>query len=344
MTMEIHYLNVAEGDCSIVKHDSGRISMVDICCGNLEAEKELTKDSAACITEDFGVKGNFKQKEYPVNPLDWLGYLTKGRIFRFILTHPDMDHMDGIKALFESEYKPCNFWDTNNNKKLDASGSFGRYSVDDWKFYDEHLHVQTLEDVTFLKLHAGQGGKFYNQDNDSGEGFGDRIEILSPSKKTEGVVEQSENINDISYVLLMKTGCGRKILFCGDTEEDAWAEILKHYRDKVSNVDVLFPPHHGRESGGNDNFLDVLNPKITIFGNAKSGYLDYDAWNSRRLLHFTNNQIGSVVLNEVNGKFEVWATGKKFIAKWRTKMGWSHSTEDTLYSHDKYPVWFLTSI
>ena len=109
-------------------------------------------------------------------------------------------------------------------------------------------------------------------------------------------------------------------------------------------MDVLFPPHHGRESGGNDNFLDVLKPKITIFGNAKSGYLDYDAWNSRRLLHFTNNQIGSVVLNEVNGKFEVWATGKKFIAKWRTKMGWSHSTEDTLYSHDKYPVWFLTSI
>ena len=148
MTMEIHYLNVEEGDCSIVKHDSGRISMVDICCGNLEAEKELTKDSAAGA-EDFGVKGNFKQKEYPVNPLDWIGYLTKGRIFRFILTHPDMDHMDGIKALFESEYKPCNFWDTNNNKKLDASGDFGRYSVGDWKFYDEHLHVQKLEDVTF---------------------------------------------------------------------------------------------------------------------------------------------------------------------------------------------------
>lgn len=47
--MEIHFLNVRDGDCSIIEHDSGRVSMIDICCGNLTKEeeyKETLKESA----------------------------------------------------------------------------------------------------------------------------------------------------------------------------------------------------------------------------------------------------------------------------------------------------------
>ena len=31
----IHFLNVNEGDCTIIEHESGRITMIDICAGNL---------------------------------------------------------------------------------------------------------------------------------------------------------------------------------------------------------------------------------------------------------------------------------------------------------------------
>src|SRR6266851_4124315 len=58
------------------------------------------------------------------------------RIFRFILTHPDMDHMDGIKALFEA-LSPYNFWDTENEEEKQFDESFGRYDEDDWLFYKE---------------------------------------------------------------------------------------------------------------------------------------------------------------------------------------------------------------
>lgn len=59
---------------------------------------------------------NFNQKAYPVNPISYLKKHGISAVFRFILTHPDMDHMDGIKDFFE-EFEPINFWDIHNNKK-----------------------------------------------------------------------------------------------------------------------------------------------------------------------------------------------------------------------------------
>ena len=162
----INHINVEEGDCSIIKHDSGRISMIDICCGNLKKDRESpVKKAFSEGQEGLGIKGNFNQKEHPVNPLEWISRILSGRIFRFILTHPDMDHMDGIKALFNSPYKPLNFWDTDKDKELDVKSTFGKYSEDDWKFY-KGLHSKTIDGVTFLSLHSGAKGAFYNQDDD----------------------------------------------------------------------------------------------------------------------------------------------------------------------------------
>ena len=46
--MRIHFLNVKDGSCSIIEHDSGRVTMIDVCNGNaswnqsFEAWKALT--------------------------------------------------------------------------------------------------------------------------------------------------------------------------------------------------------------------------------------------------------------------------------------------------------------
>lgn len=37
------FLNVDEGDCSIIEHDNGKITMIDICCGNIEGERICQK-------------------------------------------------------------------------------------------------------------------------------------------------------------------------------------------------------------------------------------------------------------------------------------------------------------
>lgn len=43
----IHFLNVGEGDCSIIQHSSDRVRMIDICGGN--AEEQVIKATAAIL-------------------------------------------------------------------------------------------------------------------------------------------------------------------------------------------------------------------------------------------------------------------------------------------------------
>ena len=75
---------------------------------------------ATMATSERGISGNFQQKKYPVNPISYMNDRGISSIFRYVQTHPDMDHMDGIEALFD-EFNPTNFWDTANTKEMQAS-------------------------------------------------------------------------------------------------------------------------------------------------------------------------------------------------------------------------------
>src|SRR6266566_589284 len=111
----IHYLNVKQGDCSVIKHNSGHITVIDICNAKTSEPVNEAKASILALMEK-GVSGNFGQKKYPVNPISYMKKHGITSVFRFIATHPDMDHLDGIKAFFE-EFQPINFWDTDNNEE-----------------------------------------------------------------------------------------------------------------------------------------------------------------------------------------------------------------------------------
>ena len=87
----VHFLNVNEGDCIWIKHPSEHNTIIDISNGK----------SVKNIFESASLSGNHNQKDHPVNPIEYLKGRNVSTIFRFILTHPDMDHMDGIKTLFE---------------------------------------------------------------------------------------------------------------------------------------------------------------------------------------------------------------------------------------------------
>ena len=75
----------------------------------------------------------------------------------------------------------------------------------------------------------------------------------------------------------------------------------------------MVAPHHGRKTGGNDDYLDTLKPKLTLFGNAKSKYLDYSSWIRKGLDHITNNQANCIIMNTFgkNG-IDVFVTYKTF--------------------------------
>ena len=111
--------------------------MIDVC----NARKPNTNKSLAEMLygasdssyASKGTGGNYNMKEHPTNPFEYMKKINEHGLFRFILTHPDMDHMDGIKDIFE-EFHPANFWDTDNDKKKE-DGDFGEYREEDWDFY-----------------------------------------------------------------------------------------------------------------------------------------------------------------------------------------------------------------
>ena len=167
--------------------------------------------------------------------------------------------------------------------------------------------------------------KFFESDNNSkGEFYccenGDNLFILAPSEGLTRDANNSEDYNELSYVLLYQTS-GKKIIFAGDSGQKTWDYILEKYKVLVSNVDVLLAPHHGRKTGENDNYLDILKPKLTLFGNAESVHLDYNSWNNRNLRKLTNNEAGTIVLDIKDDNIRVYIANEIYAMKFKDYEG-----------------------
>lgn len=318
----IHFLNVNEGDCTWIEHDSKRNTLIDVSNAR-RIEEENYNESSCNYNESY--QGNHRRKEQPCNPIEYLNKYNVKKIFRFILTHPDMDHMDGIKDLFE-EYEVVNFWDTENTKIMSEDTKWGKYRKEDWEFYQQ-IRIDR-EKLTILNLYSGCKAEYYNKGDDN-----DGLYILAPTEELVEQANKSKDYNDCSYVILYKNN-NRKIIFSGDSSDKTWDYILENYSDEVSDIDVLIAPHHGRKSGGNDEYLDVLKPKLTLFGNAKSQYLDYSSWNNRELDHITNNQADNIILEITKNKLNVYVTYREFALS---------RDRNAKYS-EKYDAWLILSL
>lgn len=316
----VHFLNVLNGDCNIIQHaNSGRVTVLDVCNADSDniyehvKERELAKQDISDTTT-----GNYGQKKLPENPINYLKKLDICRVWRFIISHPDMDHIDGIRDVF-SDFTVHTVWDTANKKAdPDFTSNFARFNQYDWDFYKK-LRDEKTDKYTFYKFLAEQN---------STEDFciEDHITVLSPTKKllkqANGV---SDDYNDAGYVLLYTppikgTNKKWKILFGGDSHDNTWEYIIENFKDEVQNLDVLIAPHHGRDSKRNYDFVKILNPRITLFGNANSEHLAYDKYSDLKL---TNNQAGSVIFT-CSDKLSFYVKNEKFRNDYWNKKGWDN--------------------
>lgn len=306
----VHFLNVGNGDCSIIEHVSKRVSVIDVCkARDPDGTRATLEKAMRALAATSSPKGHFNQKENPENPIEYLRNRGISAIHRFILSHPDMDHMDGLKALFEA-FAVRNFWDTNNTAMKEfAEGT--PFDAEDWEFY-ERLRRDEIVDVTRLALHAGAVGNYWNKTDDGSSPDG--LHVLAPTADLVCDANACGDFNDCSYVILYRTGDFR-ILFCGDSHDKTWEHILANHADEISNVDVLVAPHHGRHSDRDFSFLDVTRPSLTLFGNAPSEHLAYQAWSQRGLAYVTNNQAGTVILDVSSSGMRVLFTNEVYARR-----------------------------
>ncbi len=306
----VHFINVSPGDCTLIRHGSGRVTMMDICDGYVDPVETQRDLRLAKIVEELdSVRGNFGMSDYPTNPIDYARTLGVDKIFRFILSHPDMDHMDGIDALLDA-FQVNNFWHSGIQRDK-PDFSFGAYREEDWDRYELLREGREPGVTTMCKL-AGARFQFANEGDDVSSG-GDGLYILAPDQNLVAAAAAGDDINDASYVLLYRSMGGR-IIIPGDAHDETWEHVLTHYASDVENCSVLIAPHHGRDSGRSYDFLDHIRPKFTLFGSAPSEHLAYDAWRCRDLPFITSNQAGNVVLDILRGSINVYIENERFAA------------------------------
>jgi len=278
--VEIHFLNVGHGDCALIRHASNRITMIDINNGT-----ELDQDSAKELNEyyprsivypwEIGLTETalLRKRGYDIeltNPIEYLkeNYPGKG-LFRYIQSHPELDHMRGLVGLRKEKISIANFWDTDHDRKPKL---VTQSDEDEWKEY------QRLRDgkheITVLQLYQNASGVYYSEDP-AGIHPGDGWEILSPTLAIAEAAKESENWNNLSYVLRF-THKNISIIFAGDAEQDVWDALVKKYGKKL-DCTVLKASHHGRDTGFHEEALKLMNPEYTIVSVGKKP--DTDASN-----------------------------------------------------------------
>ena len=172
------------------------------------------------------------------------------RLSRFILTHPDLDHMRGLARLYETVGFD-QFWDTANIRSQPSfAGDADRI---DWEFY-QRLRLSPLTTA----MYQGSGDPAFGGLVGQGDGF----DVLSPTQHTTMCCNVGGKFNDISIVSRLQFG-GRTIIFPGDAEQFTWSDLVSRYGWTLK-ADFLKASHHGRDSGYHMEAVRHIAPEITF--------------------------------------------------------------------------------
>lgn len=302
--VRVHFLNVGDGACSIIEHEDNAVTMIDICGGD--------------------------------KPVEYLQRLSVKNIFRFILTHPDMDHLDGLKGLADT-FKIYNFWDTKNNKEIDISNKeqVGRYNPDDWTCYQYLRKSQTCPKALFYL--DGASKKYFSK-TDDGDKTDDYIQILSPTKDLIEEAIEKDDYNISSYVILYNIQ-GIKILFCGDATKRTMEHLIENHSKDVVNIDVLVAPHHGRKGGYDDfSYLNQLSPKFVVAQDVNDDFIDSEIYKKYGINELLLSRTDDVIMQVNDGKIAIAVTNKKYADVLHAKHG-KQLTRKVLFA--KVDAWWL---
>ncbi len=235
--LSVHYLDVGQGECILIRFPDDKNMLID--CGN------GTSSSSDKIISELRVK--------QIESIDY-----------FVLTHPDDDHIGGVKKVLndvavKSVYHP--------DIPLGLQGFENYYST--MEFFSE----KGAETKISLR----------------GECFGEdyKVAILAPTdKRLQGSsyreflweLEPSEiQINDLSpYIYLEYKGV--RFLFTGDCSKEQEIKLINDYgttlfnktfKDKgveinLENIDFLKVSHHGSGDASCREFLNFLKPKYAV--------------------------------------------------------------------------------
>jgi competence protein ComEC len=171
--------------------------------------------------------------------LPFLRYNAIGKINAAILSHGDIDHINGLPEVIEN----CDTDIVYANKA----------------FLEDKRHT-----VAFLKNFTE-----VNDINELSKTPGSTtVKTLWPA---EGGYEKNVSDNDNSLVSMI-VFADKRVIICSDIEKSAQKEILRLYPGL--KADILIAPHHGSTRTLDKDFLERINPSVVICSCNRTAYIN----------------------------------------------------------------------
>ncbi len=209
------------------------------------------------IVIDLGI-GDYSGRNNSFSPLRHLKYqYGVNQLNYVIITHPHLDHIDDI--LNFDTLNPQTLHRPYISKEMLMEGARDQDKPKLEKYWE--IHNRYNHPIST------------NNDPDNPDNYGGLIlKMFSPSY-------YGGNLNNYGIVTVLEYA-NIKIVVPGDNEKSSLDELMKNqdFKNAVKDADVLLAPHHGRESGYNNDFVNHVNPRLTIVSDGK--YCDTSA-NSR---------------------------------------------------------------
>lgn len=219
-------------------------------------------------------------------------------IRRLISTHPDQDHVRGIEYL-DSRLDVLNFYCVKNEATKDDPSP-------DFEYY-----CQLRDGPKAFYIYKGCTRLWMNQGNEERGQAG--IDILWPDTSNEdfrlelAMAALGLSPNNTSAIIKYSLQDGMTALWMGDLETEFMEKIDGEV--DLPDVDVLFAPHHGRESGRvPNNWLNQMDPTVIVLGEAPSEFLwYYPGWNT-----ISQNLAGDITFDCVTGRVDVYVSSHTY--------------------------------
>jgi beta-lactamase superfamily II metal-dependent hydrolase len=264
--------SVGNGDMFYIRHISDNFTMIDCC---------MSEDNRDTIIKE--IKSESKNKG----------------VVRFISTHPDDDHIRGLADL-DDDMNLLNFYCVKNEVTKPAE------TTD----FDRYCELRDDSKKAF-HIYRGCSRKWINTSSNERGGAG--IKILWPVTTNEHYkaalkdAKEGKSPNNISAIVKYSLKGGATILWMGDLETNFMDKVKGEFT--MDDADILFAPHHGRDSGKvPQDWLDDMNPKLVIIGEAPAKELNYYAGYNT----ITQNSAGDITLECVSGKTHIYVSKENY--------------------------------
>lgn len=273
----IKSISVGNGDMFYIKHRSSNFTIID--CNMDDTNKQK-------ITDEIISESNNKD------------------ITRFISTHPDEDHIHGLKYL-DDKIGILNFYCVKNEAtKSDETDDFKKY-----------CELRDSDKKAFY-IYEGCSRCWMNQNDEEKKYGSSGINILWPITDNEDYkaellnAKEGKSPNNISPIIKYSLSNGVTVLWFGDLENS----FMEKIKDTVElpEADIIFAPHHGRSSGKiPKEWMESISPKIVIIGEAPSEKINYlSNYNT-----ITQNTAGDIILDCESGIVDIYVSNENYSVK-----------------------------